>query len=239
MNNIASITSLTPLPESWTAATLNGAAIITGTLVFAYFFKNIFVVDSKKVSSISDSSHSVASIAFKSQCHKLNPIMLLAKIISSIFHFFARKIKELCSRPHTANYFAYGSNLSQSRLEKRIGKVKHLGIATLKNYTLTFNKKGKDGTGKANIEPRQNSLTFGVVYQLTNAQLDKLDSFEGAPHHYERKITSCNQDGSSIEAITFVAKDNWKTSKPLHPSKEYLNHILQGAIENHLQLEIH
>jgi len=135
-------------------------------------------------------------------------------------------------------YFSYGSNMSRSRLEKRVGKVKHLGKATLKGYTLRLNKKGQDGTGKANIVPKSQTQTEGVLFELSHRQLLKLDPFEGAPRHYERKrVQLLNDKGERIEAITYIAKQKWTVKKALQPSKEYLNHILQGARENQIKIE--
>lgn len=148
-------------------------------------------------------------------------------------------IERLLLGSKRAIYFSYGSNMSIKRLEERVGKVKNLGKATLKGYTLCFNKKGRDGTGKANIVSKSQTQTEGVVFELSHRQLLKLDPFEGAPRHYERKyVQLLNDKGEQIEAITYVAKPQWTVKKPLQPSKEYLNHILQGARENQIHLKI-
>ena len=48
-------------------------------------------------------------------------------------------------------YFAYGSNMFTYRLEKRIGKVKVIGVAKLEQYIFEYSKESKDGSLKANI----------------------------------------------------------------------------------------
>lgn len=38
------------------------------------------------------------------------------------------------------NYFAYGSNMSEPRLKARVSSATKVGMATLKEYQLRFNK---------------------------------------------------------------------------------------------------
>lgn len=141
------------------------------------------------------------------------------------------------ARTQPIQYFAYGSNMSLKRLEDRIGTVKHQGVATLKDYTFLFNKKGKDGSGKANIEPRAQEEVKGVIFELAYSQLSELDPFEGAPAHYERKIVDvCDKQGNLVEVMTYVAREQWKSKKPLKPAQDYRDHILRGAQENRIQI---
>ena len=48
-------------------------------------------------------------------------------------------------------YFAYGSNLSLARLRERIGIALPLGVAELPDYRLVCDKRGADGSAKANL----------------------------------------------------------------------------------------
>jgi hypothetical protein len=48
-------------------------------------------------------------------------------------------------------YFAYGSNLSSEQKECRTGTIREARRARLDGYRIAFNKRGGDGTGKANI----------------------------------------------------------------------------------------
>jgi gamma-glutamylcyclotransferase len=141
--------------------------------------------------------------------------------------------------PGSYYYFAYGSNMSLKRLEERIGKVIHCGTAWLKNYSFSFNKRGSDGTGKANLVPNSSSAVEGVVYKLSTTQMNQLDHYEGVPKHYTRKtvsiLSSNGQSTQSIQATTYVAKKALTSSTPLQPSRIYLNYILAGAKENDLR----
>lgn len=48
-------------------------------------------------------------------------------------------------------YFAYGSNLSTEQKERRTGFIREARCARLDGYHIAFNKRGNDGTGKANM----------------------------------------------------------------------------------------
>ena len=45
-------------------------------------------------------------------------------------------------------YFAYGSNMSERRLQKRVDSAKVVGTGGLKNHCLTFHKVSKDESRK-------------------------------------------------------------------------------------------
>ena len=65
------------------------------------------------------------------------------------------------------HYFAYGSNMRTKRLKDRVGEIDMIGKAKLKNYRLTFNKLGNNGSRRANIEPRKGFFVEGVIFDLT------------------------------------------------------------------------
>ena len=75
-------------------------------------------------------------------------------------------------------YFAYGSNLIFERITERLGKVKFLGTASIRNWCLRFNKLGADGSGKCNIIESQGEFVHGILYQISPRQKEKLDKFE-------------------------------------------------------------
>ena len=75
-------------------------------------------------------------------------------------------------------YFAYGSNLIIERITERLGKVKFLGATLMENWCLRFNKLGKDGSGKCNIIESEGEFVYGVLYQISLRQKEKLDAFE-------------------------------------------------------------
>ena len=122
-----------------------------------------------------------------------------------------------------ALYFAYGSNMSQSRLEKRVGNVTCYGVAELAEHVHAFSKRGQDGTGKGNIEDLFESSVYGVVYELSEQQLEALLPFESG---YEQKsVTLAMKHRESVTALTFKTKD---CVQGLSPTPEYAQHYLAG-----------
>jgi hypothetical protein len=80
-------------------------------------------------------------------------------------------------------YFAYGSNLVLERLRKRVGAVDVIGVAQLHGFRLRLDKRGKDGSAKANLHADPTHSVWGVLYQLDVQAWPRLDASEPG---YER-----------------------------------------------------
>lgn len=131
-------------------------------------------------------------------------------------------------------YFAYGSNMKQSRLEervKRIGLVWNIGF--LESHFLCFNKIRGDGSGYANIEVKDNDRVWGVLYQLTNEEIMLLDSYEGVPDDYRRISKAVHTIESNYTAELYIANPNM-TDDNLMPRRKYLDYLIKGATEHNL-----
>jgi len=128
-------------------------------------------------------------------------------------------------------YFAYGSNMNPDLMRKREISFTMRKRAVLINYRLEFNKVATQNPeeGFANIVPDKNGITEGILYEISNSDLTKLDGYEGYPDHYKR-ITAVVQlnNEQKIEAVTYVANSD-KVREGLRPSREYLNHLLKGC----------
>jgi len=84
------------------------------------------------------------------------------------------------------HYFAYGSNLTASRLIARVGALEDLGRATLTGYRLRFSKNGRDGSSKCDLvnTGETGDVAEGVVYRLPQKAKPLLDRFEGVGKGY-------------------------------------------------------
>lgn len=127
-------------------------------------------------------------------------------------------------------YFAYGSNLSVEQMKNR---TKELGVYSrvkLYGYRLAFNKRGKDGTSKANLVAHPGGVVWGVAYRLSTEALKLMDRHEGvASGHYQRLIVEVHTDlGHTLEAVAYIAQTAY-LDHALAPSSQYLQTILQGA----------
>ncbi len=125
------------------------------------------------------------------------------------------------------NYFAYGSNLSKKRMAASVPGSKPKFSAALPNYKLIFtgySRSFKGGT--ASIKPIKGQCVEGGVYEITEADLRKLDREEEYPTVTNRiNIIVWTDANNPIEAITYIKKEQSTETKP---SPEYLDIIRQG-----------
>ena len=137
-------------------------------------------------------------------------------------------------------YFAYGSNMSERRLRKRVSSAKVVGTGVLKNYCLTFRKYSKtDGSGKCTIECCESDEVYGVLFEIDEDQKCCLDKVEGG---YDSKCVKIEVLDSKCEKYkcdkilccvrTYKATKNLKSC--LKPYTWYKQHVLVGAIEQKL-----
>jgi len=132
----------------------------------------------------------------------------------------------------TILYFAYGSNMLTSRITKRIPSAKAVGRAALYNLCVLFNKKSKDGSGKANLFPKTGFVTWGSLYEICADEINELDKIEKG---YIRKTVNVKKDnGEIIEAETYFSENI--TEKPV-AFDSYKQMVISGAIEQNLPSE--
>ena len=103
--------------------------------------------------------------------------------------------------------------------------------AVLEGFRLEFNKVSSRNTreGYANIVEDAESVVEGILYEIKESDLTKLDKFEGYPSHYRRTMVYVKlDDGERVEAITYTAQPE-KVKSGLRPSNKYLSHLLRGC----------
>jgi gamma-glutamylcyclotransferase (GGCT)/AIG2-like uncharacterized protein YtfP len=135
--------------------------------------------------------------------------------------------------------FAYGSNLSRVRMEKRTGRIRQAVRCYLPDHRLAFNKKAQeDGEVYASIIPSDGDRVWGAVYLCDPDAMGKLDRCEGVRdgHYYRMPVEVIGDDGAIFGAIAYVAGKDFVIAES-RPSDEYLKHILDGAEEHALPEE--
>lgn len=129
-------------------------------------------------------------------------------------------------------YFAYGSNMSEPRLQKRVPGAVLMGLFTLKEHSIKFHKVSKkDGSGKCDCQFTGNckDYVFGALFEIPEDDEAKLDSFEGYGHGYDKKtVTVSNCKDESFKAIMYFAT---QTNPSLQPYSWYMYHVIHGATE--------
>lgn len=121
-------------------------------------------------------------------------------------------------------YFAYGSNLLLPRLERRVGGVVFAGRACLPNWVFCMNKRSADGTAKANVQRSPGDEVWGVLYELTEEQLDRLSYYEANYDRLEVHVTT--EEGEELAAVTFSSNRLTDTTAV---DPEYLATLIEGA----------
>ena len=128
-------------------------------------------------------------------------------------------------------YFAYGSNMSITRLRVRAPSAVALGCYALKGHDLRFHKSSVDGSAKCDAfyTGDVGDVVFGALFELNVGDKPALDKAEGLGHGYDQKyVTILSADGSSLESLTYIAT---KTDVSLKPYSWYVNHVFVGARE--------
>lgn len=119
-------------------------------------------------------------------------------------------------------YAAYGSNLHPSRLKERTPSATLVGTAFLEGWSLHFHKRGKDRSGKCNIETGGVGV-YLALYELHVADQRQLDQIEG--NGYSR--TQLEVPGYG-DCLTYRARPG-AVDDELQPFDWYLELVMLGA----------
>jgi len=119
-------------------------------------------------------------------------------------------------------YFAYGSNLNETRFNSRI-KARFQSCASLPGYRLVFHKRSSDGSGKATIVPDGNSTVEGALFTYADKDHEILKRIEVG---YSVLPVPVVANGRKVDALTFVAD---MLDPTLLPYDWYLELIIAGG----------
>ena len=132
-------------------------------------------------------------------------------------------------------YFAYGSNLCTRQMSERCGSWRLLTRAALPGFRLSFPRRSeeRDGGGVAGVTADAGAAVQGVVYELSEEDLAKIDDFEGVPEDYTReRVRVRAPESGELEVWTYFAVP--QAEGPFAPSRAYLDSIIEGAREHGL-----
>jgi len=124
-------------------------------------------------------------------------------------------------------YFAYGSYLNKKLMLADCPDSKPIFRASLHNYKLVFVGWSRQWRGGlVSIRPLGGEKVLGAIYEVSDRDLKRMDSYQGYPKNYTRlNVTVFDEDGEPIKAITYIKSGQ---SEEAPPSKEYLALIQQG-----------
>ena len=128
-------------------------------------------------------------------------------------------------------YFAYGSNLSISQMDKRCPDNIALDIGRLNGYRWIISNRGY-----ANVIESENDYVLGRIYEINNtdeASLDKEEGVKSVNSGYDRTTLPIIVDGVSYDCLVYV--DPIKEEGP--PKDEYVNRINLGLADSDFPTE--
>jgi len=130
-------------------------------------------------------------------------------------------------------YFAYGSNCNPAVMQRKGVGFTSRQRAVLRGYRLLFNKQAMRASlpkdiGFANINEDAGGVVEGILYEIVDGDLDRLDRSERYPDHYDRIEVTVETDTGSLRCCTYRAQPD-RVRAGLKPSRNYLNHILAAG----------
>ena len=133
------------------------------------------------------------------------------------------------------HYFAYGSNMNWPQMQRRCPSSRFVCVGRLSGYHFGITRHSRlRNCGTANVYPAAGKEVWGIVYDISDADLLILDGFEDG---YTRKMLSVHplEDGKRpLDALVYIAaiEDNVP-----RPNAEYRRLIIEGA--KHWSLPTH
>ena len=96
---------------------------------------------------------------------------------------------------------------------------------------MEFSKRSIDGSGKATIVSDEDAQepVFGAVFQISDAELERLNAFEGKDYERRPCQVTCVLTGREIETWTYYAK---QLRSGLVPYDWYLALVIAGLDEH-------
>lgn len=133
-------------------------------------------------------------------------------------------------------YLAYGSNLHPGRLHARLGQIEVVGTCALNGWVLVFNKRGEDGSAKANIVPsaRREDRVWCALYRVPAVMMPELDRYETRGYGYDRVEFRLgpgivgSRFGEAVSVYSYISPPPWQDDRLL-PYDWYLGLVRAGA----------
>ena len=123
-------------------------------------------------------------------------------------------------------YFAYGSNINLDQMRYRCPDAVVYGVGVLKNYELTF-WGNWSRYGVATVIPHPGTDVPVAVWEISAADEQNLDRYEGWPHLYRKEdIEVAMNDGSVVTGMVYIMNET--NMRPAYPSTSYYNTIATG-----------
>jgi hypothetical protein len=118
-----------------------------------------------------------------------------------------------------------------------VPSARRITVASLPGFVLGWNKRSPEG-GK--LAPRRtdhpDDVVWGVVYELDDADGERIDEAQGAAGYREERVTVVAADGAALDASLYVARADMLDDS-LTPARSYRDPIVAAARANGLPAE--
>lgn len=104
-------------------------------------------------------------------------------------------------------YFAYGMNTNPAEMALRCPGAVSLGRAQLINHSFRFAQ-------HADVEPCADSYVDGVLWQISEQDLQALDNLEGYPYYYNRVVATVMHESRACHALVYRMQPGHQISEP-------------------------
>ena len=122
-------------------------------------------------------------------------------------------------------YFAYGMNTNSKFMSR---ENKRLGPATLLNY-------GWEMLQFANVFAKEGEVAVGILWDIDDKELARLDVREGYPDFYDRVEAEVMHNGEKKKAWVYYMTDRYRRElAAFSPSKTYYDGVIEGYAEDNL-----
>lgn len=138
---------------------------------------------------------------------------------------------------YTLYHFAYGSNLSSCFLREYCPSMEYVMKAYLPNYRVEFRfySERREG-GISTIMSHPGHMTRGVIYDISDEDMVRLDEMESVPQGLYKRETFLvlGEDGRWHEADFYRVV---KPEGPFIPARSYIELMIEGVEEHGLDPE--
>ena len=132
-------------------------------------------------------------------------------------------------------YFGYGTLLGLTQMRRNYPSAQPVGLAIYDQHDLGFWRYADASDGGCTIVYNPDGILFGVLYELSEADMAKLLEVGGLANWYEaREIEVVRVTGGRARAITLRVEGN---RGPWVPPTEYADLVTNGAVEAELPAE--
>lgn len=130
-------------------------------------------------------------------------------------------------------YIAYGSNLNLTQMAARCPSARVYAKGVLNNWELVY--RGSERNSHATIKRKSGSIVPVLVWEIQPIDEYRLDIYEGYPRYYFKKNIMVDIEGRKMKAMVYIMDER---QLPGRPSASYARTILQGYIDNDMDISI-